>query len=249
MLSSFLSVNREITVGQWPLVKRFLKGIFNLKPSLPRYQKTWDVNIVLQYLMTLTPVHMLTLRVLSYKLVTLLLLLTGQRLQTIHCFDLDDINVTDSSIYIDVRTLLKCSKPGSHLQPIELPAFIDDDRLCIVTVFKEYLLRTSSFRKTQKLILSCVKPYQHVSKATIARWVKTVLQLAGIDITIYKSHITRSASTSAAFQCATSIDTILKAAGWSNDSTFRKFYNRPVSKQNYNDNFSVKVLRSQKLSN
>ncbi|CAG2194969.1 unnamed protein product [Mytilus edulis] len=67
--------------------------------------------------------------------------------------------------------------------------------------------------KTQKLILSCVKPYQHVSKATIARWVKTVLQLAGIDITIYKSHSTRSASTSAAFQCATSIDTILKAAG------------------------------------
>lgn len=100
MLSSFMSVNQEKTVGQWALVKRFLKGIFNLKPSLPRYQRTWDVEVVLKYLKTLTPVYMLSLRVLSYKLVTLLLLLTGQRLQTIHSLDLDDITVTDSNIYI-----------------------------------------------------------------------------------------------------------------------------------------------------
>ncbi|CAG2200009.1 unnamed protein product [Mytilus edulis] len=162
MLSSFMSVNQEKTVGQWPLVKRFLKGIFNLKPSLPRYQRTWDVEVVLKYLKTLSPVYMLSLRVLTYKLVTLLLLLTGQRLQTIHSLDLDDITVTDSNIYIDVRSLLKCSKPGRHLQPIELPAFIEDKSLCIVTVLKEYLARTSCFRKTQKLILSCIKPYSCV---------------------------------------------------------------------------------------
>ncbi|CAG2212660.1 unnamed protein product [Mytilus edulis] len=249
MLSSFMSVNQEKTVGQWPLVKRFLKGIFNLKPSLPRYQRTWDVEVVLKYLKTLSPVYMLSLRVLTYKLVTLLLLLTGQRLQTIHSLDLDDITVTDSNIYIDVRSLLKCSKPGRHLQPIELPAFIEDKSLCIVTVLKEYLARTSCFRKTQKLILSCIKPYSHVSKDTLGRWVKIVLQSAGVDITIYKPHSTRSASTSAALRCATSIDTILKAAGWSNESTFRKFYDKPVSKQNYNDNYSVKVLRSHILSN
>ncbi|CAG2240323.1 unnamed protein product [Mytilus edulis] len=249
MLSSFMSVNQEKTVGQWPLVKRFLKGIFNLKPSLPRYQRTWDVEVVLKYLKTLSPVYMLSLRVLTYKLVTLLLLLTGQRLQTIHSLDLDDITVTDSNIYIDVRSLLKCSKPGRHLQPIELPAFIEDKSLCIVTVLKEYLVRTSCFRKTQKLILSCIKPYSHVSKDTLGRWVKIVLQTAGVDITIYKPHSTRSASTSAALRCATSIDTILKAAGWSNESTFRKFYDKPVSKQNYNDNYSVKVLRSHMLSN
>ncbi|CAC5410282.1 unnamed protein product [Mytilus coruscus] len=249
MLSSFMSVNQEKTVGQWPLVKRFLKGIFNLKPSLPRYQRTWDVEVVLKYLKTLTPVYMLSLRVLSYKLVTLLLLLTGQRLQTIHSLDLDDITVTDSNIYIDVRSLLKCSKPGRHLQPIELPAFIEDNSLCIVTVLKVYLVRTSCFRKTQKLILSCIKPYSHVSKDTLGRWVKIVLQTSGVDITIYKPHSTRSASTSAALRCATSVDTILKAAGLSNDSTFRKFYDKPVSKQNYNDNYSVKVLRSHILSN
>lgn len=116
-------------------------------------------------------------------------MLTGQRLQTIHSLDLDDITVTDSNIYIDVRSLLKCSKPGRHLQPIELPAFIEDNSLCIVTVLKEYLVRTSCFRKTQKLILSCIKPYSHVSKDTLGRWVKIVLQTSGVDITIYINHI------------------------------------------------------------
>lgn len=39
IVSSFMSVNQEKTVGQWPLMKLFLKGIFNHKPSLPRYQR------------------------------------------------------------------------------------------------------------------------------------------------------------------------------------------------------------------
>ncbi|CAC5388615.1 unnamed protein product [Mytilus coruscus] len=173
----------------------------------------------------------------------------GQRLQTIHSLDLDNITVTYSNIYIDVKSLLKCSKPGRHLQPIKLPDFIEDNSLCIVTVLKEYLVRTSCFRKTQKLILSCIKPYSHVSKDTLGRWIKIGLQMAGVDITIYKPHSTRSASTSATLRCATSVDIILKAAGWSNESTFRKFYDKPVSKQNYNDNYSVKVLRSHILSN
>lgn len=40
MLSSVLSISSDKTVGQWPLVKRFMKGVYNLKSSLPRYQQT-----------------------------------------------------------------------------------------------------------------------------------------------------------------------------------------------------------------
>ena len=54
MLSSVISVDQFKTVGQWPLVKRFVNGVFNIKPSLPRYQRTWDVDTVLQYSKTLT---------------------------------------------------------------------------------------------------------------------------------------------------------------------------------------------------
>jgi hypothetical protein len=49
------------------------------------------------------------------------------------------------------------------------------------------------FRKwtTNKLILNCMKPYNHASKTTIARWIKTVHKTAGVDINKYKPHSTR----------------------------------------------------------
>ena len=72
---------------------------------------------------------------------------------------------------------------------------------------------------------------------------KNVLKLAGIDISVFKPHSIRSASTSVAHKCNVSIDVILKAAGWSNESTFRKFYNRPVTIKSYDEHYSVKILK------
>ena len=49
-LSSFITSEAGITIGNFPSVKRFMKGVFALRPSLPRYEFIWDVNIVLDYL-------------------------------------------------------------------------------------------------------------------------------------------------------------------------------------------------------
>lgn len=72
------------------------------------------------------------------------------------------------------------------------------------------------------------KPFSAASKSTIAGWIKLGLRLAGIDMTLFTPHSTRSASTSASVN-RVPIDTIIKTAGWANDCTFRKFYKRPVS--------------------
>ncbi len=50
------------TVGAHPLIVRFLKGVYNLRPSVPRYKETWDVSIVLKYLRSLSPVASLSLK-------------------------------------------------------------------------------------------------------------------------------------------------------------------------------------------
>ena len=50
------------------------------------YKEIWDVQVVLNHLGTFHPVDTLTLKQLTYKLVMLLLLVTGQRSQTIHLF-------------------------------------------------------------------------------------------------------------------------------------------------------------------
>lgn len=39
-LSSFLQLENCVSVGSHPLVRRFMKGVFNLRPSLPRYNVT-----------------------------------------------------------------------------------------------------------------------------------------------------------------------------------------------------------------
>ena len=45
-ISTILEVNNS-TFGMHPMAKRFLKGVFEQKPSLPRYDVIWDVNQVL----------------------------------------------------------------------------------------------------------------------------------------------------------------------------------------------------------
>ena len=65
---STLHMNCENSV----LVNRFMKGISNVRPSLPRYAYTYNVKIVLDYLASLH-LQTLSLRDLSMKLVLLLL--------------------------------------------------------------------------------------------------------------------------------------------------------------------------------
>ena len=99
--------------GNSALVNRFMKGIYNVRPSLPCYICTYDIKIVLDYLASL---HLQTFSLgnLSVKLVLLLLFLSGQRLRTVQAFNVNDIQLNDDSCIFYSRKLLKTSKPGSH---------------------------------------------------------------------------------------------------------------------------------------
>ena len=52
--------------------------------------------------------------------------------------------------------------------------------------------------------------------------------MCGINITIFTANLTQRASTSTANNLGLSIKDIQKAAGWSENSTFYKFYNLPL---------------------
>jgi hypothetical protein len=56
---------------------RFMKGVFNMKPSLPRYATTRDAKIVLEFLRKLT-LNDIDLKTLSLEVTALLALLSGQ---------------------------------------------------------------------------------------------------------------------------------------------------------------------------
>jgi len=61
-----------VRVGQHETVSRFMKGLFNCRPPLPRCTSTWDVDIVLKYLSSLPENEALQLPALIHKLAMLL---------------------------------------------------------------------------------------------------------------------------------------------------------------------------------
>lgn len=197
-LSSILPLIDGIPFGKHPLVIRFLKGVFESRPAMPRYTAVWDVNQVLDYLKTLSPVNEISLKSLTLKLTMLLALVTAQRGQSLLLLRVDSTIDSGSSVVFSLQELVKQSKPGSKAMVIELHSFTDP-RLCVVTTFHEYLTRTSLVRGAHnQLLLSYVKPYGPVSRDTVSRWVKYVLQSSGIDVSVFKPYSTRSASTSKA---------------------------------------------------
>ena len=56
------------------------------------------------------------------------------------------------------------------------------------------------------------------------------LALTGINIKVFTAHSTRRSSTSKLNNIGLSVKDIMKTAGWTNESTFRKFYKFPVTK-------------------
>lgn len=233
-LSSIIMLPGNLPVGNHPLVKRLLRGIFVKQPSLPRYKEIWDVDIVFTFLRNVILNCELSLKMLTLKLVMLLALLTGQRCQTLQALNISNMVLSEEKCVFYITELLKSSKPGRHLSAVELLPYPKDRQLCVVSHLNSYIERTASLRgEITQLLISYQKPFKAVTTDTIARWLRTVLSNAGVDTSVYKAHSTRAASTSAAKKAGIPIDLIMKAADWSSDSTFVKHYQRTVNKKNY----------------
>lgn len=231
----------SILVGQHPLIIRFLRGVFNLRPSRPKYTCIWDVQLVLNLLRTLSPVKFISLKDLTLKLTMLLALTNATRIQSVHLICLNNVHKLKSEFVFKIDDLVKQSRPGYKEPVISCKAYPPDRRLCIYTVLKEYLFRTEKMRDsaTSRLLLSYVKPHKNVTKDTISRWIKVILNRSGIDTKLFGSHSVRSASTSKAKSNAVPIDEILKKAGWSNVKTFAQYYDKKI----VTDGFAEGVLK------
>ena len=232
-LSNVITTKSGTPFGKLPLVCRLLRGVFNIRPSMPKYVATWDISCVFSYLKTQPSVETCDLKLLSHRLVILLCILTAQRDQTLSYFDLNFIRLEEESVTIIVPALLKQSKPGRHLSPIVLKKYMHDKELCVLKHLKVYIQKTAQLRSSTQLLISYVKPHKAVSTSTIGKWCTNVLHLAGIDLSVFSSHSTRSASTSHASKMGVSFREIGKAAGWSKSETFCKYYNKPLVDENY----------------
>ena len=229
-LSTFLLIDGR-PAGEHKLVCRFMKGVFASRPALPRYQVTWDVSLVLNYLKGLHPPSSLSLKDLSLKLITLFALLAGQRHQTLNSLDVINMSISADYAKFRIADILKTTRPNHHVAEIVFPAYDKDERLCPVKYLIQYLKLTRDIRLSEKkLFISYISPHKAIGTGTISRWIKMVLSNSGIDLSIFSPHSTRAASASKAVD-KVQLGTILRTVGWSSERTFARFYKKPIIKE------------------
>ena len=125
VLAGILHIPGVNAISEHPFVICRLKGIFHVRPPQPHYELIWDTDLVLSYLKNLSS-SKYSLKILSLKIVTLLTLLSGQRVSTVHQFRISHMQTTPSLIIFNIPGLLKHSRHTKRDNPIPFHAFPQD---------------------------------------------------------------------------------------------------------------------------
>jgi hypothetical protein len=216
-----------VKVGQHLQICALLKGMFNKKPPQPRYMETWDVNMVLDMFRSWPDNSGLDLKQLSLK-VTMLMAVTGaMRGSELHLLRIDQMLDLGNTIQFHIGGLTKTRKVGEGPVVVDFDEYPQEQKLDVVLCIRAYWARSFHIRGEEKqFLISYVKPHKAIATCSVARWLQTGMKEAGIDISIYKAHSTRSASVSKARTVGLSAAEIMARANWVRESTFQRFYCR-----------------------
>ena len=199
-----------------------MKGVFNSRTTEPRYNFIWDASVALNFIRKLPDNNDLRLKLLSFKLVMLIALVSGERVQTLSCLNLRfSYRVYDSLIFI-IPDLTKTSGLGKVASQVVLSQYDQDKKIFVIRCLTKYLSKTLRHRSSPKLFLSLQKPFRPIGSQTLSRWIKTILHMSGVRTDIFGAHSTRSASSSKAKLAGLSVDSVLESVGWSNEQDIRK---------------------------
>ena len=155
------------------------------------------------------------------------------RVQTLHLLVKNGIHKEQDSISVQLKGNVKQCRPTFNIRSIKFHAYSRDISLCVCVTLQHYLERTEELRvglsqQEDGLLLSYVRPHKSVTKDAIARWIKAMLRRSGVDTTRFKVGSVRSAVTSKATAMSVPIASIMSKAGWTQESTFAKFYDKHI---------------------
>ena len=239
MLSVVLSPADGMPVGQHPDILRLLKGVFNSRPPEKRLMPEWDLKKVLDFLLgsLFEPISKVSLKYLTLKSVFLAAISTFRRCSDLQALRIDEgfMSIVPEGIIFIRDGLSKQDRPGHIGTKIFIPAFSRNVKLDPKRAIQMYLKKTEQFRNDEnRLFLSFNKPHKAVTSQTISSWIVSVLKQAYNDSDLkVKAHSTRTIGSSWALFKGASLSSILEAADWSRDSTFKKFYYRQLNSQEW----------------
>ena len=143
LLSTFIIID-GVPVDQHPVITRFMKGVFNIKLALPKYNFKWDVGIVIT---CISKIDTNSLKYLSQKLATLLVLLCGQRCSEIlSVLDIRNLDLSENMCVIRIGDILKTSGPKNHIGETKFHLYPNDLTICPLNCLRQYLAATKPHR-------------------------------------------------------------------------------------------------------
>jgi hypothetical protein len=99
-------------IGQLPVIRNLMMRVFNQRPPTPRYQETWDVGKLLQFIDYLGENENLTDKMLSGKLVALLALTNVGRAHEIQSSNPGRMQDFGDKLVSRIAKLTKVKRPG-----------------------------------------------------------------------------------------------------------------------------------------
>ena len=135
------------------MISRFMKAMLRSRPPVPRYEVTWDVQVVLSHLASFAPVNQLDLESFTHKLVMLVALVLAQRMQSIHLLDLQSMKTGTDMVEFAFPTHIKQSRASYKNPSLQLKAYPADPGLCVVSPLREYIARTQKLRGSENNLL------------------------------------------------------------------------------------------------
>ena len=175
---SALSLIMNNDLGSDQRIRRLFKGVASLKPHTPKYPYIWDPDQVLKCLSTLYPNETISLENLCFKLVTLLALITAQRVQTLALIKLEN-----STFLVDsIPDRIKTTRLNRNQPYLKIPFFREQPKLCSASTLQVYISRTKELQSESenRLIITNKKPHKAATSQSISRWIKGALCKSGI---------------------------------------------------------------------
>ena len=152
---------------------------------------------------------------------------SSDRGQTLNLCSLDNL-VLETDLKFIITERIKTTR--KRIKPISVTCVNTDlEELNVRNYVLSYINRTQDLRSdSDRLLFISWKTHKNVSRPTLARWLKSVLLLAGID-PHFGAHSFRGSGLSSAYFKGASIDQIISAGNWSSVSTFKRHYCAPPS--------------------
>ncbi|KAK7889130.1 hypothetical protein WMY93_024690 [Mugilogobius chulae] len=241
------------TVGQHPLISRFMKGARRKLPVVKPLVPLWDLSVVLDALChhPFEPLEAVALKYVALKTVLLLALTSAKRVSELQAFSvsptcmqfapgLSKVHLRPNPAFMPkVEPAYSCPTleiAAFHPPPFSSPEEQQLHSLCPVRALRVYVDRTAGLRKADQLFVSWASSHmgKPVSSQRLSHWIVEAISLAYTCKGIappqgLRAHSTRGVATSWALFRGISVQDICAAASWASPHTFVRFYRLDVS--------------------